>query len=330
MLEKWKNDPEKRDKLMKAAAVLIILAVVLLNAALGVIQESKAEAAIEALQTMTAATSKVLRDGAVAELESSRLVPGDVVMLEAGDAVPADGRLLACASLQIEEAALTGESVPSTKSTDPLTGDVPLGDRRNMAYMGSTVSYGRGRMVVTATGMDTEMGKIAGVLARTEQEETPLQKKLTQLGKTLSWLVLGICVFIFVFDLLVAGDLFVLADGGTVYAAGRINREQVPVYAEVPWAHDVPPEQVLVLHTLVVDPAVAGHGCGTQFVRFYEQRARALGCPELRIDTNAKNANARRLYAYLGYREAGVAPCTFNGIDGVALVCLEKWLGAEP
>ena len=186
--------------------VLIILAVVLLNAVLGVIQESKAEAAIEALQTMTAATSKVLRDGAVAELESSRLVPGDVVLLEAGDAVPADGRLLACASLQIEEAALTGESVPSAKSTDPLTGDVPLGDRRNMAYMGSTVSYGRGRMVVTATGMDTEMGKIAGVLARTEQEETPLQKKLTQLGKTLSWLVLGICVFIFVFDLIVAGD----------------------------------------------------------------------------------------------------------------------------
>ena len=186
--------------------VLIILAVVLLNAVLGVIQESKAEAAIEALQTMTAATSKVLRDGAVAELESSSLVPGDVVLLEAGDAVPADGRLLACASLQIEEAALTGESVPSAKSTDPLTGDVPLGDRRNMAYMGSTVSYGRGRMVVTATGMETEMGKIAGVLARTEQEETPLQKKLTQLGKTLSWLVLGICVFIFVFDLLVAGD----------------------------------------------------------------------------------------------------------------------------
>ena len=126
-----------------------------------------------------------------------------------------------------------------------------------------------------------------------------------------------------------AGDLFVLADGGTVYAAGRINREQVPVYAEVPWAHDAPPEQVLVLHTLVVDPAAAGHGYGTQFVRFYEQRARVLGCPELRIDTNAKNVNARRLYAYLGYREAGVAPCTFNGIDGVSLVCLEKWLGTE-
>ena len=186
--------------------VLIILAVVLLNAVLGVVQESKAEAAIEALQTMTAATSKVLRDGSVTELESSRLVPGDIVLLEAGDAVPADGRLLACASLQIEEAALTGESVPSAKSPEALTGEVTLGDRRNMAYMGSTVAYGRGRMVVTATGMDTEMGKIAGVLARTEQEETPLQKKLTQLGKTLSWLVLGICVFIFVFDLIVAGD----------------------------------------------------------------------------------------------------------------------------
>ena len=126
-----------------------------------------------------------------------------------------------------------------------------------------------------------------------------------------------------------AGELFVLAGGGTVYAAGRINREQVPVYAAVPWAHDAPPEQVLVLHTLVVDPAAAGHGCGTQFVRFYEQRARVLGCPELRIDTNAKNVNARRLYAYLGYREAGVALCTFNGIDGVSLVCLEKWLGTE-
>ena len=192
----------------KLTEVIIILAVVLLNAVLGVVQESKAEAAIEALQTMTAATSKVLRDGKIIVLHSADLVPGDVVLLEAGDAVPADGRLLESASLKIEEAALTGESVPVNKTAETISaqGDVPLGDRKNMCYMGSTVVYGRGSAVITATGMDTEMGKIAGVLARTEQEETPLQRKLTQLGKTLSYLVLAICIFIFVFDLLVEGD----------------------------------------------------------------------------------------------------------------------------
>jgi len=187
--------------------VFIILVVVLLNAVLGVIQESKAEAAIEALQSMTAAKCKVLRGGGLKVIESSRLVPGDVVVLEAGDAVPADGRLLESASLKIEEAALTGESVPVNKAVEVIfDGDVPLGDRRNMCYMGSTVVYGRGRAVVTATGMGTEMGRIAGVLAQTEQEQTPLQRKLSQLGGVLSKLVLGICVFIFVFDLLVAGD----------------------------------------------------------------------------------------------------------------------------
>ena len=187
--------------------VFIILVVVLLNAVLGVIQESKAEAAIEALQSMTAAKCKVLRGGELKVIESSRLVPGDVVVLEAGDAVPADGRLLESASLKIEEAALTGESVPVNKAVEVIfDGDVPLGDHRNMCYMGSTVVYGRGRAVVTATGMGTEMGRIAGVLAQTEQEQTPLQRKLSQLGGVLSKLVLGICVFIFVFDLLVAGD----------------------------------------------------------------------------------------------------------------------------
>lgn len=187
--------------------VFIILVVVLLNAVLGVIQESKAEAAIEALQSMAAAKCKVLRGGELKVIESSRLVPGDVVVLGAGDAVPADGRLLESASLKIEEAALTGESVPVNKAVEVIfDGDVPLGDRRNMCYMGSTVVYGRGRAVVTATGMGTEMGRIAGVLAQTEQEQTPLQRKLSQLGGVLSKLVLGICVFIFVFDLLVAGD----------------------------------------------------------------------------------------------------------------------------
>ena len=197
------------------AEVIIILAVVLLNAVLGVIQESKAEAAIEALQTMTAATCKVLRDGKLTVLHSDELVPGDVVVLEAGDAVPADGRIIENASLKIEEAALTGESVPVNKMLEALgvaegKDEVPLGDRKNMCYMGSTVVYGRGKAVITTTGMETEMGKIAGALAATAEEETPLQRKLDELGTMLSKLVLGICVFIFAFNLFVArGELAV-------------------------------------------------------------------------------------------------------------------------
>ncbi len=191
------------------ADVIIILVVVLLNAVLGVYQENKAEAAIEALQTMTAATSKVLRDGKQQLIPSSQLVPGDIVILEAGDSVPADGRILESASLKIEEAALTGESVPVSKLTEVLgleqKTDIPLGDRKNMGYMGSTVAYGRGKMIVTETGMDTEMGKIAGALSSTIDEQTPLQQKLESLGKTLSKVVLGICIFIFFFNLISAG-----------------------------------------------------------------------------------------------------------------------------
>ncbi|MEG2037806.1 MAG: HAD-IC family P-type ATPase, partial [Ruthenibacterium sp.] len=192
------------------ADVIIIMAVVIINALLGMYQESKAEKAIEALQQMTAATCKVLRDGKQMSLHSAELVPGDVVVLEAGDAIPADGRLLESVSLKIEEAALTGESVPANKVINALgmgdAKDVPLGDRKNMMYMGSTVVYGRGRAVITGTGMDTEMGKIAGALANTEEGQTPLQKKLADLGKILSWLVLGLCAFIFVFSLLKEGD----------------------------------------------------------------------------------------------------------------------------
>ncbi|MBQ8833960.1 MAG: cation-translocating P-type ATPase [Oscillospiraceae bacterium] len=193
------------------AEVIIILAVVLLNAILGVFQESKAEAAIEALQTMTAATCKVMRDGKMVVLHSDELVPGDVVILEAGDAVPADGRIIENASLKIEEAALTGESVPVNKVLEALglaegQEDVPLGDRKNMCYMGSTVVYGRGKAVIVGTGMNTEMGKIAGALAATEEEQTPLQRKLDELGTLLSKMVLGICVFIFAFNLIMEGD----------------------------------------------------------------------------------------------------------------------------
>lgn len=188
------------------ADTIIIMIVVVINAVLGVIQESKAEKAIEALQEITKATSKVIRDGHQITLKSEDLVPGDIVVLEAGDAVPADARIIECASMKVEEAALTGESVPVNKKVDALVDendkDVPLGDRKNMVYMGSTVVYGRGKAVVTGTGMDTEMGKIADVLANAKDDETPLQKKLNQLSKILSFLVIGICAVIFAIDMI--------------------------------------------------------------------------------------------------------------------------------
>ena len=193
------------------ADVIIILFVVVVNAVLGVYQENKAEKAIEALQQMAAATSKVLRDGKVVPVRSEDLVVGDIVVLEAGDAVPADGRLLECASMKIEEAALTGESVPVTKFIDIINlkedqKDVSLGDRKNMVYMGSTVVYGRGKAVITGTGMDTEMGKIADALANAAEGQTPLQRKLTQLSGILTKLVLAICVLIFGVQLWRAGS----------------------------------------------------------------------------------------------------------------------------
>ena len=155
------------------ADVIIILAVVIINAVLGILQESKAEKAIEALQEMSAATSKVLRDGKLISVRSEELVVGDVVILEAGDSIPADGRIIECASMKVEEAALTGESVPVDKTAEVIElgseKDIPLGDRRNMVYMGSTVVYGRGAAVICATGMDTEMGKIADALTQAKK-----------------------------------------------------------------------------------------------------------------------------------------------------------------
>ncbi len=185
------------------ADVIIICFVVVVNAVLGVVQESKAEEALAALQEMSAAQSKVIRDGQVVTVPSSELVVGDIVVLEAGDSVPADCRIIESASMKIEEAALTGESVPANKIAAELelvagAEDIPLGDRKNMCYMGSTVVYGRGRAVVVATGMNTEMGKIADALTQAEDEETPLQKKLDELSKILSVICIVICALVFV------------------------------------------------------------------------------------------------------------------------------------
>lgn len=189
---------------------VIILLVVILNAVIGVVQEYKAEKAIEALQEMTTPRSLVRRDGEVKEIHSEELVPGDIVILDAGRYVPADLRLIESANLKIEESSLTGESVPSEKNAADLHEDTktPIGDKTNMAFMSTLVTYGRGEGVVVATAMDTEIGRIATILDEDIEEMTPLQKRLDELGKALGFLAIGICVLIFVIALFQNRDLF--------------------------------------------------------------------------------------------------------------------------
>ena len=178
-------------------SMIVILAVITMNAILGTVQTVKASASLDSLKQMSAPTAKVLRDGQIVQIPGREVVPGDVVILEAGDSVCADGRLLECASLKCAESALTGESLPVEKDTEPLSGETALGDRKNMVFSGSFVTYGRGRFLVTATGMDTEMGKIAQLLKNTEERKTPLQVSLDQFGRKLSIIILVICAVLF-------------------------------------------------------------------------------------------------------------------------------------
>ena len=185
----------------------IILAVVVLNAAFGVYQEGQAEAAIEALKNMSSPMARVRRDGHVVEIDSRELVPGDIVLLEAGDVVPADMRLLEAASLKIEEAALTGESVPVEKDvTETVDAEAGIGDRVNMGYQNSNVTYGRGTGVVTNTGMYTEVGKIADMLANADESQTPLKQSLEQLSKTLTYLIVAIALVTFLVSVFIRGE----------------------------------------------------------------------------------------------------------------------------
>ena len=283
------------------ADVIIILAVVIINAVLGVYQESKAEKAIEALQEMSAATSKVLRDGKVQIIHSEDLVVGDVILLEAGDAVPADARILENASLKVEEAALTGESVPVTKFIDIIylkdgEKDVPLGDRKNMLYMGSTVVYGRGTAVVTATGMDTEMGKIAGALQQAEDGETPLQKKLTQLSKILTWLVLGICLVVFAVQVIRAGNF-------------SFNETILPSFmASVSLAVAAIPEGLAAVVTVVLSMGVTNMSKRNAIIRRLTA-VETLGCAQIICSdkTGTLTQNKMTVVDYFGDNEENLA-----------------------
>jgi P-type Ca2+ transporter type 2C len=192
-----------------------IIAIVLLNAILGIVQERRAEEALAALKKLAAPEARVLRDGHHVTVSSRDLVPGDIVSLEAGNHVPADVRLLEAVNLQVEEAALTGESLPVQKNAVlQLEKDIPLGDRKNTAFMGTTVTYGRGHGVVIGTGMRSQLGLIAKMLEGVDQEETPLQKRLDQLGKTLGWGALAVCAIVFIVAVIENTNLGLLTAAG--------------------------------------------------------------------------------------------------------------------
>ena len=187
-------------------SMVVILAVITMNAILGTVQTVKAEASLDSLKQMSAPTAKVLRDGKIVQIPGREVVPGDIVILEAGDAVCADGRVLESASLKTAEAALTGESLPVEKTVEAIEGEVALGDRTNMVFSGSFVTYGRGKFLATGTGMETEMGKIAALLKSTSEKKTPLQVSLDQFGKKLSIGILILCAIIFGVNVLVRGE----------------------------------------------------------------------------------------------------------------------------
>ncbi len=262
-------------KLVFPTDTLIIMIVVVINTVLGVVQESKAEAAIEALQEMSAATSKVLRDGKIVSVRSEDIVVGDVILLEAGDAVPADCRIFECASMKIEEAALTGESVPVTKTEEVIdalgSDDVPLGDRKNMCYMGSVVVYGRGKAVVVATGMETEMGKIADAISQAEEGQTPLQIKLAQLSKILTKLVLGICVLIFGIQI-----VFALVKGETLGLPLFLNSFMIAVSLAVAAI----PEGLAAVVTIVLSIGVTNMSKKNAIIRKLTA-VETLGCAQI-------------------------------------------------
>jgi len=254
------------------ADVFIILFVVLANAVLGVYQENKAESAIEALQAMSAAQSKVYRSGELIVIPSSDLVPGDVITLEAGDNVPADCRILEAAALKAEESALTGESVPSEKESRVLEGeDVPLGDRKNMLYMGSSIAYGRAEAVVVATGVKTEMGKIAGAIAEADDDETPLQKSLDQLSKILSIAVLVICVIILGLNI-----VQMLVKNGTITLPGFLESFMIAVSLAVAAI----PEGLAAVVTVVLSIGVTNMSKRGAIIRRLTA-VEALGCAQV-------------------------------------------------
>lgn len=244
------------------ADAITIIAIVAVNAVLGFVQEFRAERSLEALRQMAAPTARVRRDGLEGQIPAVQVVPGDVIALEAGDRVPADARLWEAYSLEVEEAALTGESLPVRKRTDWVGAEgVPLGDRKNMVFIGTTVTRGRGAAVVVATGMETEMGRIAGMMEQVEQEETPLQRRLESLGRWLVLACLGVCAIVVVSGVLRGEPLTEMFLAGVSLAVAAIP-EGLPAIVTVALALGV---QRMIKRNAIVRKlqAVETLGCAT-------------------------------------------------------------------
>ena len=239
---------------------VIILVIVVVNACISISQESNAEKALEALQKMSAPLAKVIRDGQLVRLDTDKLVPGDIIVLEAGDLVPADARILECANLKADEAAMTGESVPVTKqAVDSLPEETVLGDRKNMVISSTVITNGRATCVVTATGMETEVGRIAKMLSGEDDGDTPLQRKMGEISKILSFICLGVCVVMFVVGLLYGKDWLEMFMEAVALAVAAIP-EGLPAVVTIVLALGV---QRMVKHNAIVKklPAVETLGC---------------------------------------------------------------------
>ncbi len=301
------------------ADVFIILFVVILNAILGVVQESKAEKAIDALKEMTKAKCKVLRDGEVHILPSEQLAVGDIILLEAGDAVPADARLIEAASLKAEESALTGESVPSDKFADIIlseTGEVPLGDRTNMVYTGTTIVYGRGKAIVVGTGMNTEMGKIAQAITDASEEKTPLQIKLAQLSKILTVAVLGICAIVFAVNLITADKI----DAGVLLDTFMVA---------VSLAVAAIPEGLSAVVTIVLSIGVSKMAAQNAIIRKLTA-VETLGCTQLICSDKTGTLTQNKMTVVEHYGNNLELLCCCNSLCNDATVDSEGGVTGEP
>ncbi|MDO5445834.1 MAG: calcium-translocating P-type ATPase, PMCA-type [Eubacteriales bacterium] len=291
------------------ADVIVILAVVVINTVMSLVQESKSEAAMEALMQMTAATSKVIRDGETTVVKSEEIVVGDVLVFEAGDSVPADCRILESYSMKAEEAALTGESVPVSKIIDVLmcrdSQDVTLGDRKNMLYSGSTVVYGRGKAVVTGTGMNTEMGKIANALSAAEQEQTPLQKKMSELSKFLTKLVIWICIVVFA-----VGIIRSLVSSGSAFSWSHLGETSLDTFiAAIALAVAAIPEGLPAVVTIILSIGVTAMAKRQALIRKLTA-VETLGCTQIICSDKTGTLTQNRMTVVDSYTEDPVLLAT--------------------